>query len=70
MTLQEIEKLEIELEGARAETIKKIIAHYQNDLSAVMIKEDCVKIAKEIFENSLRMLNELRKNIKGGDTHR
>lgn len=67
MTLQEIESLEIELEEARAETIKKIIAYYQNDLSAVMIKEDCVKIAKEIFENSLRLLNELRENIKGGD---
>ena len=70
MTLEEIEKLEMELAESRVETIKKIIAYYQNDLSAVMIKKDCVKIAKEIFENSFRMLNELRENIKGDDIYR
>lgn len=60
MTLDEIRELELELEKARGETLKDIIAHYQNDLTLISEKKECVELAEDIFKNSFRMLNKLK----------
>ena len=64
MTLEEIEQLEVELNKAKTETLLNAIDIYRNEKGMEDLKKDVMKGIVEVFKNSFRMLEELKRNIK------
>lgn len=61
MTLEEIEQLEDELNKSKTETLLNAIDIYRNEKGMVNLKKDVMKGIAEVFKNSLRMLEQLKK---------
>lgn len=64
MTLEEIEQLEVELNKAKTETLLNAIDIYRNERGMEDLKKDVMKRVVEMFSNSLRMLEQLKKECK------
>lgn len=63
MKMDELDKLEKEVNEAYVKTIQSFQNYFQNDLKYFEIKKDVINSAKEIFENSLRLIKEERARI-------
>ena len=61
MTLEEIEQLEDKLNKSKAETLLNAIDIYRNEKGMENLKKDVMKGIAEVFKNSLRMLEQLKK---------
>lgn len=61
MTLEEIEQLEVELNKAKTETLLNVIDIYRNEKGMEDLKKDVMKGIVEVFNNSFRMLEQLKK---------
>lgn len=61
MTLEEIEQLEDELNKSKTETLLNAIDIYRNEKGMENLKKDVMKGIAEVFKNSLRMLEQLKK---------
>ena len=64
MTLEEIEQLEVELNKAKTETLLNVIDIYRNEKGMEDLKKDVMKGIVEVFKNSFRMLEQLKKECK------
>lgn len=64
MTLEEIEQLEVELNKAKTETLLNAIDIYRNEKGMEDLKKDVMKGIVEVFKNSFRMLEQLKKECK------
>ena len=64
MTLEEIEQLEVELNKAKIETLLNAIDIYRNEKGMEELKKDVMKGIIEVFNNSFRMLEMLKKECK------
>ena len=64
MTLEEIEQLEVELNKAKTETLLNAIDIYRNEKGMEELKKDVMKGIIEVFNNSFRMLEMLKRNVK------
>ena len=67
MTLDKLNKLEKEVVEAYIETIKNITLCplLKDNLKMLELKEKLSNDAKEIFENSLRMIKEQKEKLRG-----
>ena len=61
MTLEEIEQLEDELNKSKTETLLNAIDIYRNVKGMEDLKKDVMKGIVEVFNNSFRMLEQLKK---------
>lgn len=64
MTLEEIERLEDKLNKSKAETLLNAIDIYRNEKGMEDLKKDVIKGIVEVFNNSYRMLEQLKKECK------
>lgn len=64
MTLNEIEELEVKLNKAKIETLLNVIEIYRNEKGMEILKKDVMKGVEEIFSNSFRMLEKLKKECE------
>lgn len=64
MTLEEIERLEDKLNKSKAETLLNAIDIYRNEKGMEDLKKDVIKGIIEVFNNSYRMLEQLKKECK------
>lgn len=63
MNMEEVDKLEKEINEAYGRAIKNFQDYFQNDLKTLETKKDVINSVKEIFENSLRMIREEKRKI-------
>lgn len=63
MNMEELDKLEKEINEAYGRAIKNFQDYFQNDLKTLETKKDVINSVKEIFENSLRMIREEKRKI-------
>ncbi len=61
MTLEEVEQLEDELNKSKKETLLNAIDIYRNEKGMEDLKKDVMKGIVEVFNNSFRMLEQLKK---------
>ena len=61
MTLEEVEQLEDELNKSKTETLLNAIYIYRNEKGMEDLKKDVMKGIVEVFNNSFRMLEQLKK---------
>ena len=61
MTLEEVEQLEDELNKSKTETLLNAIDKYRNEKGMEDLKKDVMKGIVEVFNNSFRMLEQLKK---------
>ena len=61
MTLEEIEQVEDELNKSKTETLLNAIDIYSNEKGMEYLKKDVMKGIVEVFNNSFRMLDQLKK---------
>lgn len=61
--MEELDKLKKEINEAYGITIQKFQDYFQNDLKTLEVKKDVIRSAKEIFENSLRLIKKEKEKI-------
>ncbi|CAI3605221.1 conserved hypothetical protein [Clostridium neonatale] len=65
MPLDELNKLEREINQSYAEAMKNIQDHFKDNLSTRELKIEITNSAIEILENSLRMIKEQKQKLRG-----
>lgn len=57
-TLEELDKLEIQLKNSWRETLDNMQSFFGSELKNFEVKKDIIKLVSEIFENSLTLIEE------------
>ena len=67
MTLDELDDIQREVKTGYVKTLKNIQDYFGIDIKYLEIKKDSIKLAVEIFETSIRLIEEEKLKILGGD---
>jgi len=67
LTLDELDDIQREVKTGYVKTLKNIQDYFGIDIKYLEIKKDSIKLAVEIFETSIRLIEEEKLKILGGD---
>ncbi|MFL0165243.1 hypothetical protein [Candidatus Clostridium helianthi] len=66
MALDELDDIQREVKAGYMKTLNNIQNYFGSEIKYFEIKKDSIKLAAEIFEESLRMIEEEKMKILGG----